>query len=406
MPLDSARSHLKQQSPRLATSVPPGQLRYPDYDGLPYLEWAPSILIDPPFNTPSEPVIRIETFESDGSYSGVLTVRGIAYDPEVRITRLDLLIDGTARGTIQINQLRTDICSAEQLRGCPGIGFIRQVDVTAFDLKSGSHSLQIRAPNSRGAFKTYPAEPIRFNFEGGQGRRPVAAIEMPAQGAAIDASTPIRGYAHAEDLRISAVAILIGGITYGTAQYGLRRDDICGSLPNRPPNCPNVGFQFNLNTTRGAIQLPNGKHTLQVRVIDEAGRFTTLPEQPLTITIDNAENAIPRGRITSPSPNAKLRGTVKIRGWAYDPDGTIQSVDFVVGLRIIKTLQYGVPTPDVCATLPDVAACPNIGFEEDFDTTLLPNGQHLLFVRVRDSQGRLLQFPDPTYVGMRITIEN
>ena len=85
-----------------------------------------SILIDPPFNTPSEPVVRIETPESNGSYSGVLTVRGIAYDPDVRITRLDLLIDGTARGMIQINQLRTDICSAEQLRGCPGIGFIRQ----------------------------------------------------------------------------------------------------------------------------------------------------------------------------------------------------------------------------------------------------------------------------------------
>ena len=46
------------------------QLRYFDYDGLPYLERAPSILIDPPFNTPSEPVVRIETPESDGSYSG------------------------------------------------------------------------------------------------------------------------------------------------------------------------------------------------------------------------------------------------------------------------------------------------------------------------------------------------
>ena len=382
------------------------QLRYFDYDGLPYLERAPSILIDPPFNTPSEPVVRIETPESNGSYSGVLTVRGIAYDPDVRITRLDLLIDGTARGMIQINQLRTDICSAEQLRGCPGIGFIRQIDLTAFDLKPGSHSLQIRATNSRGAFMTYPPEPIRFNFEGGQARRPVAAIEMPAEGAALSATTPIRGYAYAEDLRISVVAVLIDGINYGTAQYGLRREDICGSLPNRPPNCPNVGFQFNLNTTRGAVQLPNGKHTLQIRVTDEAGRFTTLPEQPITITINNTENAVPRGQITSPLPNAKLSGTVKISGWAYDPDGTIQSVDFVVGLRLIKTLQYGVPSPDVCATLPDVAACPNIGFEGEFDTTLLPNGQHLLFVRVGDNQGRLLQLPDPTYVGMTITIEN
>ena len=39
------------------------QLRYVDYDGLPYLETAPSVLIEPPFNTPSEPVVRIETPE-------------------------------------------------------------------------------------------------------------------------------------------------------------------------------------------------------------------------------------------------------------------------------------------------------------------------------------------------------
>jgi hypothetical protein len=351
-------------------------------------------------------VVRIETPEANGSYSGVLTVRGIAYDPEVRITRLDLLIDGTARGMIQINQLRTDVCNTERLRGCPAIGFVRQVDLTAFNLKPGAHTLQIRATNSRGSFTIYPAQPIPFNFEGGQGRQPVAVIETPVEGAALSATTMIRGYAYAEDLRITAVAVLIDGINYGTAQYGLRRDDVCASLPNRPPNCPGVGFQFSLNTIRGAVQLPNGKHTLQIRVTDESGRFTTLPEQPVTITVDNTENAIPQGQITSPGPNAKLSGTVKITGWAYDPDGTIQSVDFVVGLRIVKALQYGVPSPDACAALPGVAACPNIGFEGDFDTTLLPNGQHLLYVRVRDNQGRLLQLPDPTYVGMTINIEN
>lgn len=382
------------------------QLRYPDYDGLPYLERAPSVLIDPPFNTPSEPVVRIETPEPDGSYSGVLSVRGIAYDPQVRITRLDLLIDGTARGMIQINQFRSDVCNGEQLPGCPLIGFLRQVDLTAFNLKPGTHSLQIRATNSRGAFTTYPAQPVTFNFEGSHGRQPVAAIETPVEGAALSATTPIRGYAYAADLRITTVAVLIDGINYGTAQYGLRRDDICGSLPNRPPNCPGVGFQFSLNTARGPVQLPNGKHTLQIRITDESGRFTTLPEQPVTILIENTENAVARGQITSPTPNAKVSGTVKVTGWAYDPDGTIQSVDFVVGLRVVKTLQYGVPSPDACAALPDVAACPNIGFEGDFDTTLLPNGQHLLYVRVRDNQGRLLQLPDPTYVGMTITIEN
>ena len=37
------------------------QLRYENYDGLPSLERANSVLIDPPFNNPSDPVVRIET---------------------------------------------------------------------------------------------------------------------------------------------------------------------------------------------------------------------------------------------------------------------------------------------------------------------------------------------------------
>ena len=73
------------------------------------------MLIEPPFDNPSDPVVRIESPEVNGSYGGVLTVRGIAYDPEIRITRLDLLIDGVARGMIQINQSRPDICGTEEL---------------------------------------------------------------------------------------------------------------------------------------------------------------------------------------------------------------------------------------------------------------------------------------------------
>jgi hypothetical protein len=382
------------------------QIRYDTYDGLPFLENAPSVLIDPPFNPPSDPVVRIETPEMNGSYSGVLTVRGIAYDPETRITRLDLLIDGVARGMISVNQSRTDICNAERLRGCPTIGFVRQVDLTAFGYKPGKHTLQIRATNTRGSSVAYPEQPISFTFEGGDGRLPVVAVETPEDGVTLSATSAIRGYAYAADLRITAVAVLIDGVNYGTATYGVRRDDICNAMTTRAPNCPGVGFQFNLNTVNGAVQLPNGKHSLQIRVTDESGRFTTSPETPVTITVENAENKAAIGQIVSPAPNAKLSGTVKITGWAYDPNGTVTSVDFVVGLRVIGTLRYGLPSPEACEKLADVPACPNIGFEGDFNTTLLPNGQHLLYVRVRDNNGRTLVLPNPTYVGMPVNIQN
>ena len=252
----------------------------------------------------------------------------------------------------------------------------------------------------------YPEQPITFTFEGGQGRLPVGAIETPAEGSSLSATTPIRGYAYATDLRITAVAVLIDGVNYGTATYGINRNDVCGALPNRPPNCPGVGFQFALNTVNGAVQLPNGPHSLQIRVTDESGRFSVIPEKPIAINVDNANNAVPSGSSYFPTPNATLSGTVKLTGWAYDPDGKFQSVDFLVGLRQVGTLNYGVPAPAACAALTTLPACPNIGFEGNFDTTLLPNGQHLLYIRVRDDKNRVTILPDPTAYGMPVTIQN
>jgi hypothetical protein len=32
---------------------------------------------------------------------------------------------------------------------------------------------------------------------------------------------------------------------------------------------------------------------------------------------------------------------------AYAPNGTVTSVDFVVGLRVVGTLRYGLPSPEL-----------------------------------------------------------
>jgi hypothetical protein len=334
-------------------------------------------------------------------------VKGIVYDPEKAIARVDLLIDGVTRGPLSINQARPDICTVERLPGCPVVGFLRNVDLASFRIPPGAHTLQIRATNVRGGFTTWPEEPLQFTFEGGEARVPVAVVEIPAEGATVSATTPIRGYAYAPDLRLTAVAILIDGVNYGTATYGLRRDDVCNAISApRPPNCPAVGFQFNLNSVNGAVQLPNGEHDLQIRVTDESGRMTTVPQAPVRITVENPENAAAVGRIASPVPNARLSGTVKVTGWAYDPNGTVASVELVVGLRNLGTIRYGLPSPEACAALPDVAACPNIGFEGDLNTNLLPNGQHLLYIRVRDNNGRSTLLPTPTYVGMPVNVAN
>ena len=122
----------------------------------------------------------------------------------------------------------------------------------------------------------------------GQSRLPVAKIESPVDGTSVVGNSPVRGYAYANDLRILEVDVIVDGTTYGQAAYGLRRDDICATLNPRPLNCPNIGFSFTLNSINGLL-LPNGPHSLQVRVLDESGRFTVFPETAITINVNNIE---------------------------------------------------------------------------------------------------------------------
>jgi hypothetical protein len=380
-----------------------------EYSGSPNLDEAPSLVLDAPFSYSSLPVVRIETPTANGRYQGVLTVRGVAYDQNDFVDRLDILIDGNPRRLIRVDQQRPDVCNAERLPGCPFVGFQTTIDFAALNLPPGEHTLQIRATNTRGAIVNAPEQPIRFTIEAGQSRLPVGRIEAPADGAELTgANNMIRGWAYAPDLRIAAVDVLIDGLTYGQAQYGARRDDVCGAITDvRPPNCPNVGFTFTLNTSGGRIQLPNGTHLLQVRARDEAGRYTLIPETPMQIVVSNESNQPPTGVLLNPASNQRLSGTVKIWGWAWDPDGTVDRVDLLIDGFSVMRLNYGDERAEQCAAMPVApAACPNIGFWGDFDTGRFPNGLHSLGVRITDNQGRITIIPRLGNEGMNVYFEN
>jgi hypothetical protein len=195
---------------------------------------------------------------------------------------------------------------------------------------------------------------------------PKGAIEAPVSGAELSGTVEFRGYAYADDLRVTRVDLLIDGVTYpgatGTA-YGAPRADICGTLPApAPANCPNVGWTVMLNTRIGSPPLPDGAHSMQMCVLDETGRYTLLPDQPIPFTVKNGPQTFPAGAVTSVKPNDVLSGTVSVSGYAYSPVGRVTSVLLLVDGSGIAVAQYGQPRPQECATLPQVAACPNIGF--------------------------------------------
>ncbi len=371
------------------------------YSGFANLGGVPNVVLDPPFNNSSIPVVNIESPEPSGAYTGIVTVRGTAYDPNDAISRLDLIIDGVARRRITPNLSRPDICSTQAVHGCPAIGFQTSIDFTSSGLVPGEHTFQIQATNSRGAVKRFPEQPMTITVIAGQSRLPVAKIESPVEGTPITGSSPVRGYAYASDLRILEVDVIVDGTTYGQALYGLRRDDICATLNPRPLNCPNIGFSFTLNSITGLL-LPNGLHSLQVRILDESGRLTLSPETPVTINVDNTTTALPTGVLSNPQPNSVLSGTVKIWGWAWSPAGTVRSAFLAVDGVVFAQLNYGDQRPEQCSHLPDVKACPNIGFWGDFDTTVLTNGVHQLGVLLVDNRGNSTVIPTVNVNGENV----
>ncbi|MBC8165466.1 MAG: M36 family metallopeptidase, partial [Bryobacteraceae bacterium] len=169
-----------------------------EYEGLVSLEEAPPVVIDAPFNFSSNPVVRLESPEANGKYSGIMTIRGIAYDPNDAIARLDVLLDGVPRRLLTPTVSRTDFCGTERVRGCPTVGFQATLDLNVLGLNPGTHTLQIRATNTRGAWKNFPDQPLTVTIEAGQSRQPVGKLETPEEGASLTGATPIRGYAYAD----------------------------------------------------------------------------------------------------------------------------------------------------------------------------------------------------------------
>ena len=72
------------------------------------------------------------------------------------------------------------------------------------------------------------------------------------------------------------------------------------------------------------------------------------------------------------------------------------------------SVPYGTARTAECALLTDVKACPNIGFDLDFDTRVLTNGSHALGVRVTGKSGSVV-VPGPAgglSSGLNVFVQN
>ena len=126
----------------------------------------------------------------------------------------------------------------------------------------------------------------------------------------------------------------------------------------------------------------------------------------MAFTVKNGPQQSPVGAITSPLPDARLSGTVTVSGYAYSPGGQVTSVELLMDGDLSRLAAYGSPQPDICAELPNVAACPGIGFGVSLDTTPLSNGPHVLGIRITNSQGLSVIVPALDSKGMNVVVNN
>lgn len=348
--------------------------------------------LDPPFKNISVPSAVITTPQPGDHVQGILTVSGTAADPAAPVVALDVLIDNVNRAHVVPS-------------GNP-LAWTTSLNLAGIGVRPGDHSLAVRVTNSRGAFVNLPAQPVTFTVDPGSGTPPVIAIESPADGDTIKGKLALKGYAYDPNLRILAVDTLIDGFVYGPTSYGVTRNDICTPLSPKPVNCPAAGFSASLATVEAFPPIPDGAHTLQVRVRDQTGRLTLYPSTPLNLTVQNGAPAPVIGVLESPASNATLSGTVTLSGYMYSAGQKISAGLVIVDGAVVGSVKLGVARPDVCPSLPNADACPNIGFTFTLDTNRLLNGPHVLGIEGVNARGDYAIFPQVVGEGINVIVNN
>ena len=392
------------------SGISPGHAAYPltsfYADGFTNLQNATTTGWFAPYNNSSVPVAVLESPAAGSSIKDVLTVSGVAGDT-VGVIGIDILIDGMMRGTTNINGQRPDFCASQRIPNCPFVGFTTDLNLSANPLSPGTHSIQLHARNYQGGITIFPDQPVTFNVDGTPSRLPVGKIEAPLDGDSVTGIIPVIGYVYALDLRISSVTILVDGLSYAPAALLSSRTDVCSALPApAPPNCPRIGFLVTLNTASTGIWLPNGAHKMQLRVQDSLGRITVLPDTPVNFTVTNPDRAPSSGVLETPALGDTLSGIIDLKGFAYAPGGRVTSTVVLLDGSAVGTLAYGGSRTDACASLPDVTACPNIGFTGTLDTRRFPNGPHVLGVGITNATGTGTVIPALARNGMSVIIQN
>ena len=205
--------------------------------------------------------ITIDLPAAQGASSGVVNAFGWAMDDIEAITGVAISIDGVSYGNASYGGSRPDVCAAFPGRaGCPNVGWNFLLDTGL--LSDGTHVFGVTSTSASGRHSTVTRP---FSVSNSTGNPIRITIDSPALNGTLSGTVQAFGWALEGGNQIASVQILIDSVSYGAANYGDSRPDVCALYSS--PNCANVGWHFSLDTTG----LAKGMHTLIVQAADTNG---------------------------------------------------------------------------------------------------------------------------------------
>ena len=210
-----------------------------------------------------------------GTLSGAAAIGGWAIDDTAAIGSVAVSVDGVSFGNAAYGGSRPDVCNIFANRaGCPNVGWNFLLDTTM--LPDGTHTLEINGTSTGGQHSTVT---VTFTVANQGGTPILIAIDRPSSTGTLSGVVVVGGWAiDTNGLGIAGTQILVDGVALGPGGIG-SRPDVC-ALYGNPVGCPNVGWDFLLDTT----VLANGAHTFEVQAASTAGQRAT------TSTLFNVAN--------------------------------------------------------------------------------------------------------------------
>ncbi len=314
--------------------------------------------------------IYIDSPNAGGTaFQGLVTIRGWAIDATSAVTQVQVFVDSDLLGNATYGVSRPDVCQAYgNVPGCPNVGWTYNLDTTAF--ANGSHTLFIGIKTADGR---HLIQSQVFNIANWNNGNPTLTyIDNPSpQAGPLSGVVGVNGWAINPYSQIASVAVAVDSVPMGNATINGNRPDVCAVYPGIP-GCPNVGWNFSLDTTL----LADGVHTLAITVTPNGGQAYTQTSQFQVANLGIPTN-LTRMFIDQPGPGAApLSGVSLFRGWALNDSSAVSSVSLSIDGSRVGTAVYGALRYDVCTIYPGRPGCPNVGWTFMFDTTTLTDGSH------------------------------